>query len=221
MSRYAHLAYTPNVREVQHEQGSGTAGGRRLLEPADRPDPLTGNEAAFIAGLDGFLLASVGETGWPYIQHRGGPPGFLHVVDEHTVAFADVRGNRQYITTGNLRGDDRVALFLLDHARTARLKMYGHATTHDPEQAPELAERLRSPSTDGRVERLVVIAVEGYDWNCPKHITPRFSERELAEALAPTRERLALLEELERENEELEQENAALRKELQALRGES
>lgn len=211
MSRYAHLAYTPSVREVQQEMGSAVAAGRRLGGPADRRDPLTSDEADFISGLDGFLLGTVGETGWPYIQFRGGPPGFLHVLDERTIGFADAGGNRQYITTGNLRGDSRVALFLLDHARSTRLKMYGHASVTSVDRAPELAERLLTPRTEGRVERLVTIAVEGWDWNCHRHITPRFSERELAQVLAPTRARL----------ERLEQENVALRAELQELRERS
>ncbi|MFD7061711.1 pyridoxamine 5'-phosphate oxidase family protein [Streptomyces sp. NPDC059906] len=211
MSRYAHLAYTPTVRAVQAERGSALAAGRRLRAPADRRDPLGPAEAAFLAGLDGFLLGSVGETGWPYIQFRGGPPGFLHVLDERTVAFADVGGNRQYITTGNLRGDDRVALFFLDHARAARLKMYGRATVSTEDERPELAALLQATRTEGRVERLVVIAVEGWDWNCHRHITPRFSERELSEVLEPTRRRLAQVDRLEREN-------AALREELLLLR---
>ncbi|MFF4751996.1 pyridoxamine 5'-phosphate oxidase family protein [Streptomyces sp. NPDC002514] len=209
MSRYARLAYTQNVRQVQYEMGSGDAAARRLAAPADEAERLTPVEAAFIQGLDGFLMATVGETGWPYIQFRGGPPGFLHVLDERTLAFADVRGNRQYITTGNLRGDDRVALFLLDHARQARLKLYGHATATPAPDDPPLAERLAQPRTDGRVERLITVRVEAFDWNCAKHITPRFSEGELAGALAPIRDRLTLLE----------QENARLRAELEALRG--
>ncbi|MGP3983160.1 pyridoxamine 5'-phosphate oxidase family protein [Streptomyces sp. KR80] len=209
MSRYAHLAYTPNVREVQHEMGSGAVAGRRLAHPADHAEPLTAVEAAFIRGLDGFLIATVGETGWPYIQFRGGPPGFVHVLDEWTLAYADVRGNRQYITMGNLRGDDRVALFFLDQARQSRLKLYGHAESIPAAEAPELAERLSPSRTGGRVERLVTIRVEAFDWNCHRHITPRFSEPELAEALAPLRDRLA----------RLEKENAALRAQLDGLRG--
>jgi hypothetical protein len=209
MSRYAHLAYTPNVREVQHEMGSALAAGRRLREPAERSEPLTAVEAEFIAGLDGFLLGTVGETGWPYIQYRGGPPGFLHVLDERTLGFADIAGNRQYITTGNLRGDDRVALFLLDHASASRLKMYGRATVTPAERDPDLARRLSAVRSEGRIERLVTISVEGWDWNCHRHITPRYSERELAEALGLLRTRLA----------DLEGENAALQAELAALRG--
>lgn len=211
MSRYAQLAYTPRVREVQHEMGSGHAAGRRLAVPADGPDPLTGDEAAFITGLDGFLIATAGETGWPYVQFRGGPPGFVHVLDATTIGFADVGGNRQYITTGNLRGSAKAALFFIDHARRTRLKLYGHASAIPVDQAPEnLVRQVSSTRTEGRVERLVTVEVEGWDWNCPRHITPRFSEPELAAALSPIRARLA----------DLEQENTALRAELAALRGE-
>lgn len=209
MSRYAHLAYTPTVRQVQHEMGSGIAAGRRLREPGAAPEPLTAAEATFIRSLDGFLLATVGETGWPYVQFRGGPPGFVHVLDDSRIGFADVGGNRQYITTGNVRTDDRVALFFIDHARQTRLKMYGHARIAPAADDPELAARLASVRTDGRVERLVTIAVEGYDWNCPRHITPRFSERELSAALAPLQDRLARLE---RENEALRGQLAAQRR---------
>ncbi|RKE20181.1 pyridoxamine 5'-phosphate oxidase family protein [Streptomyces sp. TLI_171] len=214
MSRYDQLARTPSVRRVQQEMGSAAAADRRLREPADDPDPLTGAETAFIRSLDSFLLATVNETGWPYMQHRGGPPGFVHVLDPHTLGYLDVRGNRQYLTTGNLRADDRVSLFFLDHARQARLKLFGRATATPADRDPALTERLGSPRTDGRIEQVVTIRVEGFAWNCPQHITPRFTERELSDALAPIRERLTRLE-------RLEQENAALRAELAAARAES
>lgn len=206
MSRFARLAFTAAVRQVQEEMGSATAADRRLREPGEQAEPLTGAEADFIRGLDGFLFASVGETGWPYIQFRGGPPGFVHVLDEHTLGYLDVRGNRQYITTGNVRADDRVALFFIDHARQTRLKLFGHAAAVPAGEDPALAERLGSPRTEGTVEQLVTIRVEATAWNCPNHITPRFSQRELSDALAPVHERLA----------RLEQENAALRAELAA-----
>ncbi|MFF2042954.1 pyridoxamine 5'-phosphate oxidase family protein [Kitasatospora sp. NPDC058170] len=211
MSRFDRLAYTPAVRRVQQEMGSATAADRRLRDPGEQADPLTGAEAEFIRGLDGFLLASVGETGWPYIQFRGGPPGFVHVLDERTLGYLDVRGNRQYITTGNLRGDDRVALFFLDHARRTRLKLLGRATAVPVGENRPLAGLLGSPRTDGTVEQLVTIRVEAFAWNCPNHITPRFSRRELSDALAPVHDRLALLE----------QENAALRAELAAHHDEA
>ncbi len=199
MSRYAHLAYTDSVRQVQKEQGSATAGDRKLMG-RDEPEPMTQAEAAFIRTRDGFYLGSVSETGWPYIQFRGGPPGFLHVLDERTLAYADVRGNRQYITTGNVRADGRVALFFMDYPRQARLKVFGRARTQSLEEDPGLSERLTARRTDGHLERLMIIEVEGFNWNCHQHITPRFSEQELAEALDPIRSRIAALEE---ENEEL------------------
>lgn len=206
MSRYDRLAHTSAVRRVQQEMGSATAVGRRLREPAGQAEPLTAAATDFIRSLDGFLFASVGETGWPYIQFRGGPPGFVHVLDEHTLGYLDVRGNRQYITTGNVRGNDRVALFFLDHARQTRLKLFGRATAVPADENPVLAERLDSPRTEGRAEQLVTVRVEAVAWNCPNHITPRFTRRELSDALGPVHDRLARLEE----------ENAALRAELAA-----
>ncbi|RSS35209.1 pyridoxamine 5'-phosphate oxidase family protein [Streptomyces sp. WAC08241] len=210
MSRYDHIAYTPSVRKAQEEMGSATAAGRRLREPDGGPEPLTADAAGFIRGLDGFLFSSVSESGWPYIQFRGGPPGFVHVLDPRTLAYLDVRGNRQYITTGNLRGDDRVALFFIDHARRTRLKLFGRATAVPADEDPALAERLDATRTEGTVEQLVTVRVEAFAWNCPNHITPRFSQEELSEVLAPVRGRLAALED----------ENAALRAELAALRGD-
>ncbi|MFJ7326460.1 MULTISPECIES: pyridoxamine 5'-phosphate oxidase family protein [Streptomyces] len=206
MSRFNQLAQTTAVRQVQEEMGSASAAGRRLREQVEEPDPLDARSADFIRSLDGFLFASVGETGWPYIQFKGGPQGFVHVLDPYTLAFLDVRGNRQYVTAGNVRGDDRVALFFIDHARQARLKVFGHATAVPVDQDLALAERLESPRTEGRVEQIMTVRVEAYAWNCPNHITPRFSEREVSEALAPLHERLARLEE----------ENAALRAEIAA-----
>ncbi|MDH6134289.1 putative pyridoxine 5'-phosphate oxidase superfamily flavin-nucleotide-binding protein [Kitasatospora sp. MAA4] len=198
MGRFAHLAYTPSVREVQREQGSAVMADRRLLE-GDAPEPLTEAEAEFIASRDGFHLSSVSETGWPYIQFRGGPPGFVHVLDERTIGFLDVRGNRQYITTGNVRADGRVALFFMDQARQLRLKLFGHASVRALQDEPELTERLAAVRTPGREERLLVVRVEDYAWNCHQHITPRYSEAELAEALQPVRARMAALEEENRQ----------------------
>ncbi|MFB7950170.1 pyridoxamine 5'-phosphate oxidase family protein [Kitasatospora phosalacinea] len=221
MSRYDRLARTPAVRRLQQELGSAAAAARLRRAPAstaastaatddppdDRPEPFGAAEAAFVRSLDGFLFATVNENGWPYVQFRGGPPGFVHVLDQHTLGYLDVRGNRQYLTTGNLRGGDgRVALFFLDHARQARLKVFGRATAVPADRDRALAERLATPRTDGRVEQLVTVRVEAYAWNCPNHITPRFTERELADALAPARDQLA----------RLERENARLRAELAA-----
>ncbi|MGW0423361.1 pyridoxamine 5'-phosphate oxidase family protein [Streptomyces sp. NPDC003015] len=206
MSRYAHVAFTESVRHVQRQRGSAQAMDRLLATHDGELDPLGPDEAAFIGERDGFYLASAGEDGWPYVQFRGGPPGFVHVLDAGTLAWVEVRGNRQYITTGNLLSDDRVSLFFMDYPHRTRLKIFGHAETRDPAEFPELHEQLADIRTDGPLEHLMVIRVEGIFWNCQKHITPRFSEAELAEALLPLRERMEMLAE----------ENRVLRAKLQA-----
>ncbi|MCA1192822.1 MULTISPECIES: pyridoxamine 5'-phosphate oxidase family protein [unclassified Saccharopolyspora] len=206
MSRYARLAFTAAVRAMQVEQGSRPAHRAELGAGVGlEPDPLGERERAFIAARDGCYLASVGETGWPYVQFRGGPPGFVHVLDDRTLGYADVRGNRQYITGGNLRGDPRVALFFMDYATRTRLKLFGRASVRGLDEDPRLTARLGAPRAGGRVERLVLIDVEAHDWNCPKHIPHRYSEADLAR----THARL----------DALEAENAALRARLTA-RGE-
>jgi len=185
MSRYARLAFTDAVRDMQVEQGSRPPHRRDLgAAVGTEPDPLGQREVEFITARDGCYLGTVGETGWPYVQFRGGPPGFVHVLDPHTLGYADVRGNRQYISDGNLRGDDRVALFFMDYAHRSRLKLFGRARALDLDADPELTARLDEPRTAGRVERLVLISVEGYDWNCPKHIPHRYSEADLARLTA-------------------------------------
>lgn len=207
MSRYAQIAVTGTVRRVQHDQGSGRAHAAGPDDPPVPADVLGAAETDFLTTRDGFYLATVGETGWPYVQYRGGPPGFVHVLDEHTFAFADVRGNRQYLTTGNLLAEDRVAVFFMDYPTRTRLKIFGRARVL-PADDP-LAGRFGPARTDGRVERLMVVAVEGLNWNCRQHITPRYSEAELA----PTVERM---ETLARENDRLQRENRALRDRLAA-----
>jgi len=147
-------------------------------------------------------MASVSETGWPYIQHRGGPKGFLRVLDDQTIGFADLRGNKQYISLGNLQHDDRVALFLMDYPSQSRLKILGHVEIHeDDATARELLETLRMSEEKTPAERAVLIRVEAFDWNCQQHITPRYTQEQLSEILEPIRRRL----------DELEKENARLR----------
>ncbi len=183
MSRYLNIATTPSVAAAQEHYGSaeqwariGARGGADETEQGQRLGPA---EAAFIRGRDGFYLASVSETGWPYVQYRGGPEGFLTIIDSSTLGFADFRGNRQYITTGNVQANDRVSLFLMDYAHRRRLKIYGHMQIIDANDDPALAKRLTMPDYPARVERLVLITVEAFDWNCPQHITPRFTLAEL------------------------------------------
>jgi len=164
------------------------------------PDRLGPDETAFIAERDSFYMATVGETGWPYVQHRGGPKGFLKVIDDHTIAFADFRGNKQYVSTGNLAADSRVALIMVDYPGQTRLKILGRTEIFDGEAAREWIERLREPGSKDVIERVYVIRVQAFDWNCPQHITPRFTAEEIQEMLEPFERRM---EKLQSENEKL------------------
>ena len=198
---------TPGVRAAQAANGSSA-----MWDKADRSfDRFTEAEAAFVAARDSFYIASLSASGWPYIQHRGGPPGFLRVLDETTLGFADFRGNRQYITLGNVATDDRVALILVDYPRRARMKILAHLVVHDLAAEPDLAARLATPGYRGRPERGFTLKLASFDWNCPQHITPRFTTAEVDEATAPLRCRLAALE----------AENAALRNVLDASRNDA
>ena len=181
---------TPAIAAAQtHYYGMGRATGG-----APTRDELGADERAFIAARDSFYMASVTETGWPYVQHRGGPAGFLRVLGPTELAFADFRGNRQLLSTGNTAANDRVALFLMDYPQRTRLKIIGHARVLDAREEPELAARLAEPETRRSVERLFLIDVVGFDWNCPKFITPRYTAAEVEEATAPLRRRIAELE---------------------------
>lgn len=188
------LAFTPAVRAEQERMGSRAAYEHAEGGPIQN-DRLGEHEAAFIATRDSAYMATVSETGWPYIQHRGGPPGFIKVLDDATIGFADFRGNRQYVSVGNLAGNDRVSLFFMDYPRRARLKLLGRARAVEREGNAELMARLAMPGYRGAVERAIVIAVEAFDWNCPQHITPRFTADEIAVAVAPLHERIRELEE--------------------------
>jgi hypothetical protein len=178
--RYLEILSTPSVRAARARYGSAAQYEALMArsEPAERPR-LGPDETEFIAARDGFYIASVSEGGWPYLQFRGGPPGFLSVLDDSTLGYADFRGNRQYITVGNAASDDRVALFLMDYANRRRLKILAHLRFVDGPEAPALAERLAVTGYRGRVERAALIRVAAFDWNCPQHITPRFSLAEL------------------------------------------
>ena len=197
---YGAIAFTRQVREVQKEYGSEDFYGRRADRGSGRPgrDPLGDPEREFLGRQDGFYLASVGETGWPYVQYRGGPPGFLKVVDSHTVGWADFRGNLQYVSVGNVAGTDRVAIIVMDYAQKRRLKLYGHASVHTAD--PDSEHALDVPGYDAEVERHVLVTVDAFDWNCPQHITARFTEREIEQAIRPLQERMA---ELQAESEAL------------------
>lgn len=184
---FLRIAFTPSVLDAQR-RSYGRAQGPLPDGPVDAIGP---DERAYLEARDSFYMATVSETGWPYVQHRGGPPGFLRVLGPHTVAFADVRGNRQLVSTGNLAHDARVAIILVDYPRRARLKLVGRAQVLDPKEHAELAATLLPA---GRVERIVRIAVAGLDWNCPQNITPRYTEAEVEEYALPLRARIAELE---------------------------
>jgi predicted pyridoxine 5'-phosphate oxidase superfamily flavin-nucleotide-binding protein len=195
MGRFASIAFTPRVKTEQERMGSRRAYAR--AEGADRLDELGDSEKEFLLARDSFYMATVGETGWPYIQHRGGPRGFVKVLDPHTIGFGDYRGNKQYVSLGNVGGDDRVALIFVDYPNRARLKVLARARVVTQESDPETFAHVAG---DARVERVYVLRVEGLDWNCPQHITPRFTEEEVCEITRPLVEKL----------EALERENAAL-----------
>ena len=176
--RYPALTFTDSVKAVQERYGSRRAG--QMLENFDVEDARLGpREATFIAQRDSFYMATVGQEGWPYVQFRGGPVGFLKVLDETTLAYADFGGNRQYISTGNLLHDDRVALILMDYAHQRRMKIMARTEILEASERPELVEALHDPDYPAKVERIVLLRVEAFDWNCPQHITRRFTENQV------------------------------------------
>ncbi len=192
---YMQAALTPAVLEAQRRY----YGRAQSISPATdgARTTLGADETVFILERDSFYLATVSETGWPYIQHRGGPAGFLRVLDPHTLAFADFSGNRQLLSTGNLAGgNDRVALFLMDYPERTRLKIMGRARVLDARDEPALAARL-TPDTGllARTERVFVVDVVSFDWNCPQYIQPRYTTAQIESAVAaPLRARVAELE---------------------------
>jgi predicted pyridoxine 5'-phosphate oxidase superfamily flavin-nucleotide-binding protein len=191
------LVFTPSARREQAKRGSARSYERKIA--AGFPDQITPDLAAFIAELDTAFLGTASATGAPYIQHRGGPKGFIKVLDEHTLGFADYAGNRQYITLGNLTENDRAYLFLLDFAGRRRIKVWGRARAVEGD--PALLGRLADPGYRARPERAILFTVEAWDVNCSQHITARYSEAEIADATVVLRNRIA----------DLEAENAALR----------
>ncbi|MFL6708849.1 MAG: pyridoxamine 5'-phosphate oxidase family protein [Massilia sp.] len=175
---FSTITYTPSVRRAQERFGTRRANAGFDDDPEARKF-ITPRDADFIDQVETFFMASVGETGWPYVQHRGGPRGFLKVIDAATLAFADFRGNGQYVSTGNLDNDGRTMLILMDFARRIRLKIWGHAKMVDAKDDAELLAKVKMDGYRARVERVCVITVEALDFNCPQHIVQRFSQDEL------------------------------------------
>jgi predicted pyridoxine 5'-phosphate oxidase superfamily flavin-nucleotide-binding protein len=205
--KFLDIVSTPSVRAAQAANGT-----RQMWEnfKGHREfDRFAEDEAAFIAARDSFYIATISESGWPYVQHRGGPPGFLKVLDEKTLGFADFRGNLQYISVGNLNADNRAALILVDYPNRARLKILAHIEVRDLGAEPELAERLNLPGYKARPERAFLLRLETFDWNCQQHITPRYTMEDIEAAVSGLQAKMAVLQE----------ENKKLRAEIEAHAG--
>ena len=189
---FSEIAFTDSVKAMQTRYGSREAYSKFDLAE-DRRDYLGEYEIDFLAERDSFYMASVGENGWPYVQHRGGPKGFLKVLDGKNIGFADYRGNKQYISIGNLSVDNRVALFLMDYPNRQRLKIWARARiVHEDEDAAVVAQ-LAVPGYPAKLERGIVMTIEAIDWNCSQHITPRYSKAEVEKLIAPLLEEIQAL----------------------------
>jgi len=191
--QYAKIAFTESVRQVQEEQLS-RSGYEGMDTGEDYNYLISQEESHFIENRDSFYMASVSETNWPYVQHRGGPKGFLKVIDEQTIGFADYKGNRQYISTGNFRTNDKVSLILMDYANRRRLKIIGYISLVDESDWDKLAS-LEDNNYRARVERGFIIKIAAFDWNCPQHITPRYSEEEVSALILPLEDQIKTLKE--------------------------
>ena len=196
---FTELAFTDSVKALQEKYGTRTAYSRMERGGKFR-NQLTWQEKKHIADRDGFYLSSVGENGWPYMQFRGGPKGFLKAIDDHTLAFADFRGNGQYISTGNFIDNNKTMLFLMDYPNKRRLKIWAEAEVLEAADHPELAQQLVMPDYEATVERIIVFKIHAFDWNCPQHITPRYTQEEVKDSQQALTARIA---ELEAENKNL------------------
>jgi uncharacterized protein len=189
-NKFLEIALTESVLDAQRKY----FGRARPVNAAQKRNAFGGDEVGFVKSRDSFYMASVSETGWPYVQHRGGKPGFLHVLDSHTLAFADYKGNRQLISTGNLARNDRVALFLTDYPNRTRLKVLGHVRVLDAREHRELVVQITEPDVRRFVERLFLIEMLSFDWNCSLYITPRYTAEQIHDLVAPLKKRIAELE---------------------------
>lgn len=189
---FAAINFTASVKAAQAHYHSREANiGFELADDA-RSD-LSAREVEFIEARDSFYQATVNEDGWPYVQHRGGPVGFLKVLDKNTIGFADFSGNRQYLSVGNLQANERIAMILMDYREQRRIKIWGRVKIVHEHEAPELIARLEMPAYRARIERAFIITVEAWDWNCPQHITPRYTDADIEQLLAPMQAEIAAL----------------------------
>lgn len=192
--RFFSTAFTPLVQAEQVKHGSRAAYARLENASDGENDGLTPAEVQFIGERDSFYLATISETGWPHVQHRGGAPGFVRVLDDRTIGWADFTGNRQYVSIGNSAGNDRVALIFMDYPGQQRLKVLGRMTTEEIGDRPDLRLQLEVAGYRGRIEHAILVRVEAFDWNCPQHITPRYSLSEVEAIIAPFRKEIAELQ---------------------------
>jgi predicted pyridoxine 5'-phosphate oxidase superfamily flavin-nucleotide-binding protein len=182
--RYLQIATSDAVKQLQERWGSRSA-YCRLESGPDRHHQLGPEEIAFIEAQDSFFLASINEHGWPYVQHRGGPPGFLKILGENKLGIPDFKGNRQYLSFGNLLENPKVSLFLIDYPTRTRLKMFGHATVVEGDDLPEALGAVQAFDGVSKIERGIVIQVDAFDWNCPKYITPRYTLDQVRSVIEP------------------------------------
>jgi uncharacterized protein len=189
---FAEIAFTESVKREQEKYGSRRQYER--MERMERGTEIGFAEADFIAERDSFYLATASETGQPYVQFRGGAPGFLKVLDKKTLAYADFRGNLQYVSVGNLAENNRAALILIDYPNRRRLKIFAKIEVIEAADAPELIEKLQDAEYKAKIERAMILRVEAFDWNCPQHITPRYTIEEIREINQPLYEHIERLE---------------------------
>ena len=199
---FAKLAFTPTVQSIQKQQGSAENYQKFLENDAEQVNKLTNREIEFISERDGFYQSSVSETNWPYVQFRGGPKGFLKIIGEQKIAYADYRGNRQYISTGNLTTNNRTSLILMDYPNRRRLKIWGEVNIIDASSNPILISNLHDETYRALPERAIQITIKAFDWNCPQHIPQRLTLEELEPHIQPLREEI---EKLKEENTRLKQ----------------
>jgi predicted pyridoxine 5'-phosphate oxidase superfamily flavin-nucleotide-binding protein len=205
--KFLEMARTPGV--IAAEERNGSAKFFENFKGHRDFDRLSENELEFLAARDSFYMATISESGWPYVQHRGGPKGFLKVLDEKTMGFADFRGNLQYISLGNIATRDKTSLFFMDYPNRTRLKMFVHTEERSLAGDPALSAALSLPGYKSKVERALIFHLEAFDWNCPQHITPRYTKEELQ----------PIFESMESQLRQLQAENRQLRSQLKATPG--
>jgi hypothetical protein len=189
---FAEIAFSDEAKQLQEKYGSRN--GYARMEKDSYVDGLSENEIRFISGRDSFYMATIGVSGYPYIQHRGGPKGFIKVLDPHRIGFIDFTGNKQYISVGNLATNNHVALMMMDYPAKARLKLFARAEIVELKDNSDLYDLLDLTEYKFRPERMMVLTIEAYDWNCPQHITQRYTIDEIQDAFAPKINQIAKLE---------------------------